>query len=226
MYDYLKLLKYCALSYENFQPFDGSDRLISINCSNSGVQYYIRIIKDTMHITFRGTDSFKDILTDAKFSGHSPKFCNTDKRIKIHRGFLSAYLSEGIAKRIHSYITDEIKEIFICGHSYGGALSLICAYELNCYFPHINFHTIVFGCPRTGNRAFAQNFNKLLPDTVRIENGNDIITKLPPPVFGYRHVGRVIHIGSPKIPGIYSITDHSVGKYIKNLKSGHTYKTS
>ncbi len=216
MYDFAQMLGFSALSYDNFQPFDGSDRLISVNCNKSGIQYYIRIIGDVLCITFRGTDSLKDILSDSRFFRNKLPFCNPDGRVKIHRGFLNAYMSPGIYDRIHSYITDEIREIYICGHSLGGALSLVCGYDLFCLFPQKKYHITVFGCPRIGNLAFKNEFNRFLPDTLRIENGNDIVTKIPPAVFGFHHVGNLRHTGKARIYGIYSIADHSVSEYIKN----------
>ncbi len=224
MYDFTdiqKLLHYSALSYDSFQPFDGSERLISVNCPKSGVQYYIRIHSDSLLITFRGTDSFKDILSDIKFIKAPVSFCNPGN-IKVHRGFLSAYISEGISDRIRSFVTENIKNILVCGHSLGGGLSMLCAYELKCRYRHINVHTVVFGCPRVGNYAFRCGFNKLISSAVRIENGNDFVTKLPPVSFGYFHAGECRHIGSPRIFGKYSAFNHSIKEYEKELKACHT----
>ena len=218
MTDILKLLTYSALSYEKYQPFDGSEKIISVNRTDSGVQYYIRILQKTIYIAFRGSDSLRDAFADIKFTRKNLPFCNPDNKIKVHRGFLNAYLSAGVRDRILSYISEETEHIFFTGHSYGAALALICAYDICCQYPDLDYSVAVYGCPRVGNMRFATEYNKKLPDTVRIENGNDAVAKIPPAVFGYRHVGKMKHFGPPKVFGVYSISDHAIVNYLKNIK--------
>ena len=109
MSDIEKMLAYAALSYKDFQPFDGSDRIICIDATKIGVQYYIRISGEKMYISFRGSDSVSDAAVDAVFFKKEIPFCTDRPDVKVHRGFLYAYTSSGIRDRIHYYITDEIK---------------------------------------------------------------------------------------------------------------------
>lgn len=39
---------------------------------------------------------------------------------------------------------------------------------------------MTFGQPRVGNAAFISNFIKLVPRTIRVTNGNDMVPHLPP----------------------------------------------
>ena len=43
-----------------------------------------------------------------------------------------------------------------------------------------------FGSPRVGNAAFSRTVPR---NSYRFVNNNDIVTRLPPPIAGYEHVG-------------------------------------
>lgn len=43
-----------------------------------------------------------------------------------------------------------------------------------------NVQVITFGQPRVGNEAFASQYSKLVPNTIRVTNGHDIVPHLPP----------------------------------------------
>ena len=71
-------------------------------------------------------------------------------------------------------------EILICGHSLGGALSVICGldFALNPISedkPTIN--VITFGAPRSGNCAFAWLFNRMVPNHIRMVHEHDVVPK-------------------------------------------------
>ena len=74
-----------------------------------------------------------------------------------------------------------------------------------------------FGCPRVGNKAFAEFFNANVDRHRRYVNGNDIITRVPR--INYTHVGNECKIGGPGKSGCVSryigtIGDHSMEDYI------------
>jgi hypothetical protein len=45
-----------------------------------------------------------------------------------------------------------------------------------------------FGQPRVGNLPFAADYDELVPDSWRVKNANDIVTRVPS-LLGYHHVG-------------------------------------
>lgn len=51
-----------------------------------------------------------------------------------------------------------------------------------------------YGSPRVGNRSFARNFNRLVPNAFRVVNGSDLVARMPQTPSrlrgGFRHVGR------------------------------------
>ena len=76
---------------------------------------------------------------------------------------------------------------------------------------------IVFGCPRGGNYAFRKFYNERIFKALRIENGNDIVTKIPLLIMGYRHVGEKIHIGRKRSPFLFSFKSHAPQAYFGQI---------
>jgi len=59
------------------------------------------------------------------------------------------------------------------GHSLGGALATLAAIDLRKAVPdraHLDLSCYTFGAPRTGNHAFAHEYNELVPDTWGVIN--------------------------------------------------------
>ncbi|KAJ9526404.1 hypothetical protein QJQ45_009880, partial [Haematococcus lacustris] len=87
--------------------------------------------------------------------------------------------------------------VYITGHSLGGALATLCAYELAArQSPERARQAITmysFGAPRAGNKAFAARYNTLVPDSWRVTNSNDIIPSVPR-LLGYAHVKHSVRI--------------------------------
>ncbi len=100
-----------------------------------------------------------------------------------------------------------------------------------------------FGQPRVGNKEFCRNFDiDCKAITYRFINNNDVVTRVPTRSLGYRHVGQPLYIDvQGKIHtdihwwnkfldrvkgriedlgklGTDGIKDHSMEKYVKNLK--------
>lgn len=120
---------------------------------------------------------------------------NTCSKIRVHSGFLAAYKDPHVRGRIHRFITSDIHTVHIMGHSLGAAMAVLCGVDLEYNFPHRDYEVYLFGCPRVGNKAFQTSYNRRVFKTLRVENGNDIVTKIPLWIMGYRHVGIPIHVG-------------------------------
>ena len=61
------------------------------------------------------------------------------------------------------------------GHSLGGALAMLAAYDICKQLRTAKHHAVemvcyVFGAPRVGNHAFARDYDKLVPNTWSIIN--------------------------------------------------------
>jgi hypothetical protein len=122
---------------------------------------------------------------------------------KIHKGFHEIYT--GNALNVHpspqmvvtEYINELLKKpgkyiIWCAGHSMGGALALINAYDIlhtlmaNAYPTNIELRMYNFGAAAVGNQTFATNFNDRMGamgiSSWRVTNTNDIG---PPSVTSY-----------------------------------------
>lgn len=216
-YNYLKMIEYCAFAYQDEQPDFPDTTLTIIDDTDTDIQCYIRKVQNRLTITFRGTNSNKDRITDLKFYKKVIPYDNMNGDIRVHAGFISTYKSDNIRKKIHSLVTDDIKFVNITGHSYGAALAVLCGLDLQYNFTNKDYEVYLYGCPRVGNRAFKKSYNKRVFKTLRIENSNDAVTKVPFSVLGFCHVGIPLHIGLWKIPFVYSLKNHSTREYYKNL---------
>lgn len=210
----LRALERSAQAYFGVQPDHRKKTLYVINDTDlTDIQCYIRKSGDLLSITFRGSDSLKDWKANLSFWKKCIPYGNRASRIRVHTGFLNTYKAPGIRDKLHRFMTDDIRRVHIAGHSYGAALSVLCAVDLQYNFPARDYQVIIFGCPRVGNGAFKRSYDKRVFKTLRVENGNDIVTKIPLALMGYRHVGIKIHVGPPRILGAFSIRDHYTQQY-------------
>lgn len=206
-------LEFSTSAYRNIQPYFPNTCVTMVDDKKSDIEYFLRRDKDVLRITFRGTDSPQNWKTDLTFWKQTIPYDNTDSKIRVHTGFINAYKGAGVRDRILKEITPEAHYIKISGHSLGAALAVLCAVDVQYNFPDRDIEVVVFGCPRVGNKAFMLSYNKRVDKTIRVEHGNDIVTKLPFPFMGYRHVGAKFHIGRFKFPLIFSPNDHYPHKY-------------
>ncbi len=117
---------------------------------------------------------------------------------KVHRGFHKAFFEVwdgdgGLKAKILEF-RDQAQTVWIGGHSLGGALgTLAVAYlRIKDKLPVNGLYTI--GQPRIGNGAFARAFASEFPDRAfRFVNNNDIVTRIPLWLAGYRHIGNLLY---------------------------------
>ena len=213
----LTLLDNAMLAYSDHpRSLDFQSIRFEESC-RSGVQYYIGRQERSLLIAFRGTDSLKDVVADLRFWRKCIPYDNTATKIRVHTGFLNAYKSPEVRQRILSSIPDDVDQITATGHSYGAALAVLCAVDLQYNYPDHYYEVALFGCPRVGNKAFQKSYDKRVYKTLRIENGNDLVTKVPPVWLGFRHVGIRIHVGQLRFPLFASFRQHNTKSYYEKL---------
>lgn len=203
-------------AYAEQQPTFEASRVITIDDAK-GVLCYLREKGSLLEITFCGSNGPGDWKTNLTFSKQIIPYGNTTSPIRVHSGFLAAYKRPIVRDTIHSQVKPNIQTINISGHSQGAALAVLCAVDLQYNFPTCNISAFLFGCPRIGNHAFQKSYNQRVFRTVRVENGNDIVTKVPFLIMRYYHVGSRVHIGVPRLPFIFSAKDHYPHLYYQNL---------
>ena len=124
-------------------------------------------------VCFRGTESFRDWLTNANAGLASLKNARGEVQGRIHKGFLEGY--ESVKEDIENRLKDHHDlPLYITGHSLGGALAVVATWFQNsdrlaaCY---------TFGAPRVGDNELIDKFKTPI---YRIVNGPDPVTLLPP----------------------------------------------
>ncbi len=215
--DIMNAMELSAAAYRTVQTVRPFEELISISDPITDVQAYLRKRSGCLIITFRGSNSRTDWKTNLTFKRKIVPYENYSSKIRIHSGFLYAYKSPSVRDVIHSLVSPDIYKVKITGHSQGAALAILCGVDLEYNFPEKDYEVILFGAPRIGNRAFQKSYDKRLFKTLRVENGNDWISKLPFAFMGYRHVGTAVHIGTPRLPLAYSRRAHRLSAYYKSF---------
>ncbi len=173
--------------------FDSVQTIVAQNPGDNKKRMFATIFADTINrrilMVFNGTlylDQWKDDFNFPQVI--ADKIYNSNYKIRVHRGFYNLYqvIRNELWKTINSL--PNIQELYITGHSLGGAISTIAAFD----FAKLNPIHYSFASPRVGNPDFANKYNQMLPYGMRINNIEDIITNLPPPIIFnniYQHVG-------------------------------------
>jgi triacylglycerol lipase len=186
-------------------------------------------------LAFRGTEgnSIKDWMTDANIN------LIEDCYGEVHRGF-SFGLNEiwqDVLSKLQSFRTQN-QPLFITGHSLGAALATLAAARLSA--PNQVQGVYTFGSPRVGNQDFAACFDSVYSgQAFRFVNNNDLVTRVAPREFGYKHVCQSMYFdaigrlhpeinawnkfletvkgGMNVLNDFGLVSDHDMGKYEANL---------
>lgn len=168
-----------------------------------GADVFVGEGRDYNWVVFRGTEvgdavCWKDVWTDIKFSLRPVP----GNPYRLHRGFFEAWRE--VAERVTEMtstlwykqewerkVAEEenpdavppVKPWVFTGHSLGAAMALVAAASLH------PAHCVTFGGPRVGGKKFVEYYDQFGPkSTRRYVNKSDWCPRLPPPVFGHRHV--------------------------------------
>jgi predicted lipase len=129
-------------------------------------------------VTFRGTESRGDILTDLNITRERLPLSHIPDTLYplIHSGFAEQFFS------VNHTLEDSIKEndsIIFCGHSLGGALATIGSLYYSFKYPSKNISCVTFGSPRVGDERFAVYFDERVKYSLRYVNDNDPVPCVP-----------------------------------------------
>ena len=154
-------------------------------------------IKDDF-IAFEGSRSKKDWIQNFRFLIRPFKkesYKNSKIKWYIHCGVKIKW--KGIENQVKEYLDNyKGKELYLTGHSQGGALALLCHEFIKFNYPNIKVNTITFGAPRI---VFWINLKKIKNrwcDVINYQKTSDMVPRLPPVIFGYRHVGTKVKLKS------------------------------
>jgi hypothetical protein len=211
-------LEKCCEGIDNFAYFDstqGEDRIPSVDTQGYGFRYegkaFIIMRGTSTWSDWKG--NLRDLLTDPgpvsdKQRAAAKKALDKGfKRIERthgdvrpligelkpgrHLGFLIGWaaIRPQIEAWLRFVLRDEAMPLVFAGHSLGGALAVLGAYDLASGARPRNVAAVVtFGAPMAGNEEFAARYNALLgARTVRIEARSDQVPELARRT-GYVHV--------------------------------------
>lgn len=238
-----RALKQALISAENAADLE-FDPVSFIENPDQDSQAWIFWNQDTRRVvvSFRGTEQtqWKDLMTDANlfptkidYDEGTMRLCRDatpeDNDVWVHTGFLKAYVC--IQKEVADVVTqitqrtendEQTWTCYITGHSLGGALSTLCAYDLAVQGKIDPIVCYNFGSPMVGNQAFTESFNDLVPRCWRIVNEKDAVSQVPR-MIGYAHGGRKVLLrknGTVEFAGVEDMDvgeDTSIGQVIKKL---------
>lgn len=182
-----------------------------IRVENSGDYYMVREL-DTLKIFFEWSDGKEDWLNNFRFIALPRKpYKEMDDAWFCHRGFLKVW------KSIEPYVIEDIldpriQKIEVVGYSHGAAIALLCYEYIKYHRPDVEVEGVGFGAPRVIWGIVPRAVKRRCSEFIVVRNGKDIVTHLPPILFGYRHVSKVKKIGETGL-----IKDHYPEKYSAHL---------
>lgn len=144
--------------------------------------------KGKVILTFSGTISNTHILKQIIYSGGKNYFRHLHKLAKV---ILIVDYYQSLYKTVFPYLKEliskakdkSIKQYIFTGHSRGGAMASLAAFDLiqeKLIEKTANSPVLItFGQPRVGNYAFANELMKAVPIVYRIVNRYDIVSGFP-----------------------------------------------
>ena len=152
---------------------------------NDGAQCHVVWNKDEITICFRGTEpsELSDVLADLNAL---PKRSMTDGW--VHRGFRKELdkLWDHVKALAEKHVD---KKLYVCGHSLGAAMATICTSRIEEFRDVEELYT--YGSPRAGTKSFVKGIRTT---HWRFVNNNDIVTRVPLALMGYKHHGTLCYI--------------------------------
>lgn len=155
------------------------------------VVYGYNKVLDSLFIGFRGSTNIDNWLTNIHFSMIHP----FNNEIGIEKGFYNLFLdiNNDIYKNLDTLSNYyDSTNLLITGHSLGGAISTLLAYDIVSKNKPYKITLITFGSPRVGNINFIKDFNKYNIYSHRITHYYDIVPHLPQQALGYYHISQEI----------------------------------
>lgn len=154
-------------------------------------QWAYAVIDGTLHIKFQGSVESEDWKDNFDFL--VKPYRDMKDRWFAHRGFLKRW------KAVQNDVIEVVKEngglpIIVSGFSQGAAIAVLCYEDIKFQLPGREVRCKVFGCPRVAGWCMGQTVVNRFKDVERVEVDRDIVPKIPPFIFGFRHVGSRVKV--------------------------------
>ncbi|MCA9560514.1 MAG: lipase family protein [Myxococcales bacterium] len=177
-------------------------------------------------VSVRGTKNWKDFGTDAGAKKDSKRFKAVDAR--VHSGFAAHAdaLADFVARTVQA--EKGSRKLYLTGHSLGGAVAALLAYDLQVNRGVQVDGVMTFGAPRVGGQGWASKYDRVLKTrTWRWINRHDPVPHVPSGN-KWKHVGkrhivrkRTIHFDAGSTPDAdFASSDHKMLQYLRRLYNG------
>ncbi|KAG6001726.1 hypothetical protein E4U54_001008 [Claviceps lovelessii] len=144
------------------------------------------LVRKEIVLAIRGSDSLRNFVTDMFFFWHD---CHFTHDCKVHAGFSKSWreIRDQAVGAINSARSQYPEfRVIATGHSLGGAGAVLAAADLRQDGIPVDIYT--YGCPRVGNDKFTDWLTGQPGAHFRVTHDSDPISRLPPIIFGYRHL--------------------------------------
>lgn len=186
--------------------------------TNERLRCYVAKKGNAVVIVFRGTKAvgnpgqtfINTIVSDANIEQVVPSFITSNsvapsssyRNAQVHEGFNNAYMK--VRQSILAALQNQPNtvNVFVFGHSLGGALGTLCALDLavNQNRKYASITHIVSGSPRVGNETFRAYFERAVKNNLRIVVNSDPIPSVPN-FYGLRAANKYHHAGNLLVLG-------------------------
>lgn len=184
-----------------------------IHLDEESASFYFKKTGDELTIRFQWSNGKTDWLNNFDFP--AKPYRDMGNKWYTHRGFLRVW--KIIEPHLESAILDpEIKVIDIAGYSHGAAIALLCHEYCKFYRPDCMVTGYGFGCPRVIWGFMRKAVRERFEGFIVVRNKRDIVTHVPPAIFGYRHPSAMLKV-TDGIPS-NSIDAHRPEAYRKSLE--------
>eukprot|EP01025_Chloroclados_australasicus_P036388 TRINITY_DN3709_c0_g3_i1.p1 TRINITY_DN3709_c0_g3~~TRINITY_DN3709_c0_g3_i1.p1 ORF type:complete len:845 (-),score=70.90 TRINITY_DN3709_c0_g3_i1:314-2827(-) len=164
----------------------------------------------TIVISFRGSLQRQNWINDLRAwqTPHPPKRGSRIRgtQPRVHNGFLRAWTTNKFNEEVLNFVKaltqdqnrKENSNILVTGHSLGGALAQLAAFDIkrHCLLSPEQISVYTYGCPRVGNYTWGYEYEKTVSDTWNLINNQDMITRVGKFIYSYKHAGCKVLINS------------------------------
>ena len=185
-----------------------------------GGDYAVEVKDGTVYLLFEWSDGREDWKNNFDFPAKSYKRMNDTWR--CHRGFLRVW--KAMRDEVEAHVKQvtqlfDVKRIVCVGYSHGAALALLATEDMAFLYEKIPVKGYGFGCPRVLWGKVPEAVKQRLSGFVAVRNIPDLVTHVPPALFGFKHVN-LLKIGKR---GKYGpIKAHYASAYLEELKNHKT----
>ena len=167
---------------------------------------------NTVTIYFEKSNGVEDWKNNFRFAARP--YRDMKEPWRCHGGFMKVF--RALLQYLEEILlNEEVTHYILVGYSHGAALALLCHEYLLYHRPELlgKVEGYGFGCPRVFWGIVPKAVKERFKNFTVVRNGNDIVTHVPPVLFGFRHISEMVKIGQTN-----PVKDHYDSEYLSHLK--------